>query len=71
MTNRMQFTVTGSKARPGEAEITLNMLITNSRRALRIRQRRRVIHAVAWELAEPPWDKSPKAVIELWGIFAN
>jgi hypothetical protein len=71
MTNRMQFTVTGSKARHREVEIDVRMLLTNSRRALKIRQLRRVIHADYWLSLSAPFEKCTEAVIEIEGVFPN
>lgn len=74
MTNRMQFTVTGSKALPSENEITVHDLTTLSRRNLANIQQRRIIHATKYRCIMMPWHDEigeMTAIIELWGIFAN
>jgi ribosomal protein L35 len=67
----MQFTVTGSKAKIREGELTIHDLTTKSRKELRRIQRRRIIHAIAWERYPFCEEFYGKAVIEIEGVFVN
>lgn len=72
MTNRMQFTVTGTKALATEVDINIHDLMTMSNGLLQYLQQSRVTHGASHTYTKTSINAhKTKAVIEIEGVYQN